>query len=251
MDMTVLGVEELGLKLPAVSSLALQPGGGRCYVGTGPLHGGQRENLAVVDLPGGEPRWYADSPERLAMGSASGVAAIVSAPALGKLYLAVEEGPKPAARPLTVYDLVDGEPSRPPRSYPSGTSITSLVPHRQLELLYTVGQGSTGVTVHRLVGGEPDGAPVFVNLGGNSGQHEVAVSADGRRLYLGTIPETLRVLDLDDQGMPVVSTLRTFPAGPAPEGPAGYLRFIYTPQALYRRRLQKWAAQWPLVVWRR
>src|SRR5262249_46063645 len=77
------------------------------------------------------------------------------------------------------------------------------------------------------------------------------VSADGTRLYLGTYPDTLEIVDLDRSGHPIAGTLRSFPAGSEP-GSHGqdYLAFHYTPQALYRLPFQ-WITtpRWPLVVW--
>ncbi|MGB8700106.1 MAG: hypothetical protein WCD18_11875, partial [Thermosynechococcaceae cyanobacterium] len=97
-----------------------------------------------------------------------------------------------------------------------------------------------------------------------AGKYSIAVSGDGKRLYLGSVttkPNTepptddLQVVELDATGTPQIETLQTFSSNVFEPGKttADYLRFIYTPKALYRipTALPNGLPQaaWPLLVW--
>lgn len=117
-ETTLLNLETLAVR--QISTVAIHPEGNRCYLGVLAGGGHQRENLAVVDLsdsgsPVSEPRWYADSTEALLMGHIATVVSILPDPARSKLYLATTGSPVAPDFPVTVYDLVGGDPSGAPR----------------------------------------------------------------------------------------------------------------------------------------
>ena len=102
---------------------------------------------------------------------------------------------------------------------------------RKLNLLYMGGWGDAAISVYKLNdAGEPQGEPLHFPVGGQ-GKIKLAVSADGKHLYIGTYPDTLEVLDLDDNGFPV-GAARSFVAGS--EG--WYLKFELGDHALYMSR---------------
>lgn len=254
----VVELDAAALGVPIVST-AMNARGSRCYLGAA-SHGHLRENLGVLTLDAsgsqvGEPRWYPVGTETLPAGHLLQVAQIRPNPNESKLYLALSRNPKDQQRQLAVIDLVDGEPTGECRAYASGNPLgyltaVALHPDPDVGVLYAVGHGGQGVAVHKLAGGEPDGAPVWVPLPGGQGKYDVAVSADGARLYLGTYPDTLQVVQLDPAGSPLPATTRSFAAGAGPDG-AGYLRFTLTPRAIYRRRpASATKPEWPLASWR-
>ena len=229
-----------------VSAVALSPNERRLYVGIGSSGRADRRNLVVFTLDAvgkvaSEPRRYQVSGDPLVPGFNATVGAILVDAAHDKLYLASARGgatPDPATRMLTVYDLAaNGEPTGTPRHYETGhpfKGIMAIARHPRLNLLYMVGWGGPGVYVYQLdAKGEPQGRPKEFAIGGY-GKFEVAVSADGKRLYLGTHPNTVEIVDLDEIGMPS-GPARSFAAG-MEEGKVEYLRFQYSPRALYLRR---------------
>lgn len=229
------------LKLPVMTAAAAAPG--RVYLGRQYSYDPKRLNLAVVtvDAQGkvqGVPRRYADSDVPLPTRTQSTVTALLLDPARRKLYLTrtLTAAVSPnITRLLTVWDLdASGEPTGAPRSYECGNpnrSLISLARHPKLNVLYMVGWGGAGIYVYQLdAKGEPQGQPKEYPLGGQ-GKYEVALSPGGERMYLGTYPDTLEIVDLDAAGAPTGKP-RAFPAGHEQQ----YLRFQYLPQALYLTR---------------
>jgi hypothetical protein len=252
------------------ASIALNNDATRIYLGRRWSMQRRRPNLLVFspDNNGvGQPREFVDSALPLPVGGRSTVSLIRHFPAYQKLYLATtvdyphlrQPWPAPDGRVLTVYNLTPaGDPMGEPRSYDAGNrwgSLIALAKHPTLNLLYLVGWGEPHVVVYEAdAQGEPQRILTKFRCGGY-GKYEVTVSPDGKRLYLGTYPDALEVVSLNSQGMPEGSA-KTFSAGRAPgANGADYLRFRYTPQALYRRsnfeltNSSQPPALWPLVVW--
>lgn len=253
-----LEAETLG---SAVSALAMSPDGRRCYLGAG-NSGHLREQLGVVDIgedgkPVGLPRWYRITEEALTIGDNSVVRQILPHPSGSKLYLIFTHSLVKAQEPLVVFDLVDGEPSGAPRTYPSGLflgALTALALHPDpgVGVLYGVARSQRGVGVYQLNNDlEPDAPVQIAMFGSSSGSDDVAVSANGKKLYTGIANCTLQVVDLGSEGKPVTgASVQTVPMGPSPEPAQRFLRFLATPNAVYRRPHFEALAtfeQWPLV----
>lgn len=261
----VLPIRELNLfrdlgSLPEqnVGAVAVGPGERRLYVGVRSSGRSDLRNLAVFSLDAagtvvGGPRRYQVGDEPLAPGFDASLNAMLVDAARRKLYLASSRsGPTPdnAARMLTVYDLdADGEPTGRPRHYETGNphkGVLSIARHPRSNVLYMVGFGGPGVYSYRLdAAGEPAGRPEAFAAGGY-GKYEVAASADGERLYLGTYPDRVEIVDLDENGMPAGKP-RSFDAGQPAGSSPDYLRFAYAPRALYLRRETADGAR--LAVW--
>jgi hypothetical protein len=209
---------------------------------------------------------------------------IATDPRYHKLYLIAQheiDGRIRPSRYLTVYDLDDmGDPVGEPRSYEVGKVVNGIVNpsiaaivqamafHPTLHRLYLVGHGWHGVRSYAL---SPEGEPEAdtytfheIPTPQGTGKHAMAVSDDGKRLYLGAIStkpldqlpaNDLQVVTLDEQGMPQTGTVQTFSSNAFEPGKttADYLRFVYTPRALYRipRALPDGTPKtaWPLLVW--
>jgi hypothetical protein len=285
------------LKLGVIAAIAVSPDGQRAYLGRRKSGDPARQNLAVLSINPADgsvssPRLYRDSelplPLKATFPSDKGVTATVSNilidPRYRKLYLTSQYEIDPRLRPsrhLTVYDLDrNGEPIGEPRSYEvgkvvNGTVVPSIVAvvnamtfHPTLNRLYMVGFGWHGVRYYDLnAEGEPQadsyGFTEIPTLNG-AGKFSIAVSPDGKRLYLGSITskpleqlpaDDLQIVELNAAGVPQVETLKTFSSNAFEPGKstADYLKFIYTPQALYRvpRELPDGASKsaWPLLVW--
>jgi hypothetical protein len=252
--LVVLPQAELRVAAGSVSTAALSADGRRLYLGLRYSYRVDRHNLVVLTLdaagkPVGRPRRYADSAVDLPEKTHATITGLLVDSARRKLYLTrVLQSARPAdvSKLLTVWDLDEqGEPAGNPRSYECGNpnkALHALARHPRHPLLYLVGWGGAAVYVYRLdEQGWPTGAPQSFPVGGQ-GKYEVAAGADGKRLYLGTYPDLLEVVDLDDQGLPAGKP-HVFTAGKATE----YLRFRYSPKALYLRRA---TADGPrLAVW--
>lgn len=253
-----LQAEALG---SAVSALAMSPDGRHCYLGA-VSHGHLREQLGVVDIgeagkPVGLPRWYRITEEALTIGDVSIVRQILPHPSGSKLYLIFTHSLVKAQRPLVVFDLVDGEPTGAPRTYPSGLflgGVTALALHPDpgVGVLYGVARSQRGVGMYKLNNDlEPDTPVQIATFGSSSGSDDVAVSANGKKLYTGIADCTLQVVDLGSDGKPVTgANVQTIPMGPSPEPAQRFLRFLVTPNAVYRRPHFEALApfeQWPLV----
>lgn len=285
------------LKLGIIASMAVSPDGKRAYLGRRYSSDPARQNLAVVsiNLTDGSaalPRLYRDSDLPLPLkatfptggGISTSISVILTNPRYRKLYLIAQHEIDGRIRPshyLTVYDLDgNGDPVGEPRSYEVGKvvngtvnqTITAVVVgiafHPTLNRLYIVGHGWHGVRYYDL---GPEGEPQASTLAfqeiptpNAAGKYAIAVSQDGKRLYLGSVtsnpPEQLpandlQIVDLDGEGVPQIGTLKTFSSNAFEPGKsqADYLRFIYTPKALYRipRDLPNGSPKsaWPLLVW--
>lgn len=285
------------VKLGVIAALAVSSDGKRVYLGRRNSSDPARENLAVLAINPNDgstspPRLYRDSDLPLPLkatfptgaGVSSTVSVIVTDPRYRKLYLIAQHDIDGRIRPsryLTVYNLDrDGDPVGDPRSYEvgkvvNGNVITAIVAvvlgiafHPTLNRLYLVGHGWHGVRSYAL---SPEGEPQAetytfqeIPTPNGAGKHAIAVSHDGKRLYLGSIStkpadqlpaNDLQVVDLDGAGIPQIGTVQTFSSNAFEPGKsaADYLRFIYTPRALYRipRALPDGSPKsaWPLLVW--
>ncbi len=249
-------VSEAGWHVADAASVAASPDGRTIYLGRRNSGDLARRNLIVgsVDAGGvvtGEPRAYLDSEIPLPEKAQATVSALLPDFPRRKLYLAnlyAAATPPAVSRVLTVYDVdAAGEPVGKPRSFEGGNphhSILALARHPRHNVLYLAGWGGNAVYVYQLdAQGEPQGRPVPYPIGGY-GKYELAVSADGGHLYLGTYPDRLEVVELDASGLPT-GTPRVFRAGDTQD----YLRFQYAPRALYLRRSTpegERVAVWPL-----
>lgn len=257
-ELTVVALEAEALG-SVVSALATSPDGRRCYLGAGGS-GRLREQLGVVDIgedgaPVGLPRWHRITDEALPIGANAVVRQILPHPSGSKLYLIVSQAGVVA--PLVVFDLVDGEPAGPPRTRPSGLfngGITALALHPDpaVGVLYGVARSHRGVGVYRLDDDlEPAAPPQLAVFGSSLGNDDVAVNAEGTKLYTGTANCTLQVVDLGPDGMPAPGAgVVTASMGPSPEQAQRFLRMLATANAVYRRphfETQAPAQQWPLV----
>ncbi|HEU0128940.1 MAG TPA: hypothetical protein VFQ48_10095, partial [Pseudonocardiaceae bacterium] len=269
-ELTVTALEAETLGSP-VSALAMSPDGRRCYLGAG-TSGHLREQLGVVDIgeegqPVGLPRWYRITEEALAIGDTPVVLQILPHPSGSKLYLIFRQPVVTVQEParLVVFDLVNGEPTGAPRTYLSGLfngGITALALHPDpgVGVLYGVARSQRGVGVYKLNNDfEPDTPVQIVPFGTSFGSDDVAVSADGKKLYTGTVSSTsspdtqqvLQVVDLGPDGKPVTgATVVSVPLGASPDSTQRFLRFLITQNAVYRRPHFETSAsfvQWPLV----
>jgi hypothetical protein len=284
------------LKLGVIASIAISPDGERVYLGRSNSSDPDRQNLVVVPINAtdgstGSPKLYRDSnlplPLHATFPSAKSVSTslpiILTDPRYRKLYLIAQHDMDGRLRPsryLTVYDLDrKGDPVGEPRSYETGKIVNGTVNpaivatvqgmclHPTLDRLYLVGFGWHGVRYYTL---SPDGEPQpdsyeYKEIPTNAaGKFAIAVSQDGKRLYLGSLStkpldqlpvDDLQIIELDGQGIPQVATLKTFSSNAFEPGKtkADYLRFVYTSQALYRIP-REWPdglpkSAWPLLVW--
>ncbi|MEO6908834.1 MAG: hypothetical protein ABI210_13190, partial [Abditibacteriaceae bacterium] len=240
--------------LNAGTVVAVYPGGSRVYLGESYYTKADRLCLTVFTVNDkgqtvGAARHYRDSALPLVVNARTSITAIFTDARLHKLYLAYildGSGAGDEKRFVSVYDLDNnGEPVGQPHSYVSGNpnrSILGLAVHPRLNVLYMVGWGGTAVYAYQLdAKGEPQGDPKVFSIGGQ-GKYQVKVSPDGKRLYLGTYPDLLEVVDLDENGFRT-GTPQTFKAGTE----ARYLTFGYSPQALFL--VQKTPDGDRLAVW--
>ena len=243
-------------KLGAGNVAAIYPNGKRLYLGERYNTEDDRLSLLVLTLNEkgevvGEARSYRDSALALPEKGRSSITAITPDARHKKLFVAYAldgAGAGDENRNLSVYDLDEnGEPVGNSRSYVSGNPRKSLLDfavHPRLDLLYNVGWGDGAVHVYTLdKNGEPQGEPKSFPAGGQ-GKYQVAISSDGKRLYLGTYPDRLEVLDLDENGFPTGKP-RTFQSGDGKE----YLTFAYSPRALFFKKATEngpRVAVWPL-----
>jgi hypothetical protein len=281
------------LGMGTIGSMAVSTDGQRVYLGRRSSYERRRLNLGVLSLdaagqPMGKPKLYADGEFTklpIHFDRHSTVARILVGPepknpqTPRKLYLTViHEGYPNLEHGLTVYDLAaNGDPIGPPRTYVTRKVDPkdqvrfvmgfALALHPDRHLLYLVGYSDrTAVFACSLKEGEPSG-PLLVHDVGDNWKAEVAVSAGGERLYLGTFEmqngkkrSKLEVVDLDLAGAPL--QLHPFPVptrSPAsPDAFQGPFLFHYTPTALYRRHPllpvqagRNWNIPdvWPLYVW--
>lgn len=252
-----------------IASIAVNANASRVYLGLRNSHDLLRRNLLVVtvDEAGqvvGEKRRYRDSSFDLPaiFDVTSNVETLLVDPIYHKLYLGLRVDPQEATeetRLLTVYalDPSSGEPLGMPITYNcrNGTKtltiVHGLVRHPLLNLLYVVGYPDGAVYVFEIdprdgLPRQGDGQPGRFEIGSGDEKHEIAISPDGSRLYVGTQSGRLEVVDLDPAtGHPLqTQTFSAFPGNPTPEP----LRFQYTSDAIYLRRFTTNGAR--LSIWR-
>jgi hypothetical protein len=238
----------------AANVVAVHPNGRRVYLGEKYDTNPDRLDLVVYTVNDkgeavGEPRHYRDSALPLPDKARTSITAITPDARHKKLFVAYAldgAGAGDENRFVSVYDLDEnGEPTGTARSYASGNprkSVLDLAVHPRHDLLYMVGWGGSAVYVYSLdKNGEPQGEPKVFPVGGQ-GKYQVSVSPDGKRLYLGTYPDKLEVVDLDENGLPTGKP-RTFTAG----DDKNYLTFGYSPRALFLREATPDGAR--LAVW--
>lgn len=241
-DTLILTREDVPTRLGDV--LAVSPQGKRIYIGEKSSRDFQRLNLTVLtvnqnSVVDGKPRRYADTVVPLPPNTHATVTDLLPDARHRKLYvssiLASDKAETLAEnRLLSVYDLdANGEPVGKPRAYDSGNaqkSLLALARHPSRDLLYMTGGGDGAIFTYRLdAQGEPSGQAQRFAVG-DKGKHQIAVSTDGKRLYLGTYPDALEIVDLDANGLPTGQP-RLFKAGTQDD----YLRFEYSPRALFQR----------------
>lgn len=253
-NVTYIASDEWNFK--NIRTVVLSANGRRAYLGRYASYDSHRLNLLVVPLdengkPTARPARYADSVVPLPDGAHSSVQALFLDEVRHKLY--VSTGVNLAERTaenryLSVYDLdADGDPVGAARGYATANpfnSIMAMARHPRLPLLYLVGHGGAAVYVQPLdARGEPAGAQKVFPAGA-VGKYEVALSADAKRLYLGSAPDVLEIVDLDANGLPS-GKVRAFKAGTE----NAYLKFALTRSALFFKRERPDGprlASWPL-----
>lgn len=264
---SVLDLESLGLS--HVSCMTASPNANRIYLGRRWCPSRERLSLAVASLSEdgklvGPPRRYVDSILPRLFGARSTIDALFLDWSRRKLYFSFSidylyrpGGTGPAfPQSLSVYDLdSEGDPIGLPRSYVSGNPyhfIYDMVRHPELDVLYFVGWGSEAVHTYTLdPTGEPLGNPQVHSLPG-AGKFKVDVDARRNKLYLGTYPDMLEVIDLDGTGLPIVTSRQSFSAGPEPgRADQNYFRFHRIGSSLYRHATvsTEGGVVWPLIHW--
>jgi hypothetical protein len=234
------------LSLPIIS-IAISDDSKQVYFGQPQSYDRNRLNLAVLSLddtgqPIGKIRRYTDSKDiSFSFGDVVSIGKILVSSKYKKLYLGFnQQNAKGVSkcRGLTIYDLdTNGEPTGQPRSYIYPTLfgvgidrelIETIELHPDKELLYLSGFGAAGVYIYSLDrNGEPQGVPMAYNIGGGG---KVEIKIGNNVLYLGTYPDTLEVVQLNLDGLPVNPiSIQTISVGKVQK----YLHFQYTPKALY------------------
>jgi hypothetical protein len=275
------------LKLGPSACMVVHPDGGRAYLGRSfSSYERQRRNLGVLKLsPAGDPleeiEWHPDCHGDLPIDAFSTVMRLHLHRSRRKLYLAsslrypYDHSPPSYSPPssiskLTVYGVTpSGDLAGTPRSYEAGGpehQLRAIAEHPSLPLLYVTSADDPVVRVFHTDGqgepqgpAEPYGPTAELPQIGFLGKCEIAVSSDGNLLYLGTFPDTLKIVQLDAAGLPQLDKVESFavPPGFLPDLPAGAsrcLQFHYSPRALYWRRSLVDANPenpdvWPLIVW--
>lgn len=232
----------------SVTSMAASPSGRRLYLGREYHSAPEGDALVVVTLDAAgavvSDRAYPARASATPPGWRITVSTVLVDARRRKLFLVTnpvnEKGlsPQQPFADLTIYDLdAKGDPVLPPRSYDSGHpfhSLNALLLHPAQDLLYAAGWGEAAVRVFPLGGdGQPSGVVRPFMVGGQ-GKYELALSTDHRRLYLGTYPEILEVVALEQSGAPI-GLETSYCWGDCASPGTGYLRFAATPTHLYRR----------------
>lgn len=243
------------------SAAAVDPQSRRIYLGAFSSRDRLRRNITVLDLDDNPvhrvpPRTFRDTDQQVTPGASSSVTDLAVDPARRKLYVAHQEDSFADARQLTVYGLdARGDPAGQPRSYDPGNphhGVQAIALQPRGAKLYLVGWGDPAVYAFTLdASGEPTGTPEVYPVG-RYGKYAIAVDPNGAHLYLGTYPDTLEVLDLDERGVPTSTPVRSFRAPRGPSGQDGYLTFRYSSRALYRRfapNVLGHSTPSPLLVW--
>lgn len=191
-----------------MTAIAYDPAVKKLYLGTH-TYDQQRRNLVVFDVDArgavvGHPRRYVVTPEAGPAGSNRRVDAMLLDAPRRKLYLGLSASGQDILKPLAVFALdAKGEPIGAPQVFDNGSPYhraAALVMHPTLRRLYTAGWGGEHVYAIDLDDrGLPAGAPVVIPAGGN-GKYSLGIRPDGTKLYLGTAPGLLQVIDLDGRG---------------------------------------------------
>ncbi|MGF6641406.1 hypothetical protein [Paraburkholderia sp. MM6662-R1] len=267
------------------SAMAVYPGAHRVYVG-GASSAADGKNLAVLSLDAshnivGAAQFYPETTFLpLAANEKNQVEDMVVDPAAGRLYIAWSDvsGLPGDQAGLSVYDLDNsGNIVSGPVSIPNDCSATGSkipVPCTQIlslaiahlkngvEMLYvgvnetSVGgsPGGGGILIYSLGTGAglPSGRQNFTLDSGSDGSIEqIAVNANGDKLYAGGSGSGLTTFNLDPS-----TGLLPNPANSIQRqasdiaGPALFQRFTYSPEAIYPRPpLQSPGTTTPLKVW--
>lgn len=177
----------------------------------------ERKGLWVYNLNpdgtvSGKPRKYSDHPDPmpdpLPPGGWSSVTAIYLDRKHNKIFLGVSvagvKGFENFSKSLVMYSLdQSGEPTGSPVAFESGNPykhIAAITKHPELNKLYIVGWGGSGVYVTDLdENGIPISKPVAYTVPGN-GKYSINFRPDGTKIYLGTYPSILQVCDVDKNG---------------------------------------------------
>lgn len=220
-----------------VASLAYDPVARKVYAGTR-SRDRERRALVVFDTTAdgaltGEPRRYSVHPDPEPVGNHTTVACMLLDRRHRKLFLGVGATAKELKTSLVAYALdAKGEPTGKPLAYDSGNpnvSLLAMALHPTLNRLYTVGWGAAGVGAVDLdANGLPTGKPLLQPIGGQ-GKYSIDMRADGSKLYLGSYPAMLEIVDLDPAGN-LTGKPRTHTV---PANPQDYLRAVTGPKAVY------------------
>lgn len=177
---------------------------------------GNRRGLMVFDTdsqgnPVGISRRYLSHPNVQPGGTVTWIRTIFLDTRHNKLFIGTDcYEDAGMTTPLVMYNLdATGEPAGSPQAFATGNpnrTVYAVVLHPTLNRLYTVGWGGGAVYARNLdANGVPIGAPVALALG-TYGPFSLSLRADGTKLYAGTYPNILQVIDLDANGNKVGST---------------------------------------------
>lgn len=252
------------------SSCAVSVDGKVAYFGRTASYDPEMRNLVVASLDAsgniiGIPQCYRTSAWSLAPISGypgpgkynTTITAILVNAAKSRLYIAESRSAaQPTTSGLNVYTLDgEGNPTCAVRTYADGNSpghgtISALLAHPKLPLLYMVGWGMAGVAVQVLdQDGEPTGAPTLYNMGAY-GKTCLGISRDARNLYMGTYSDLLEVVSLDDKGNPTGEVKRHSVSNTQLGTVDGYLQFKMGTDAIYMIRPNPTDSALPvLAIW--
>jgi hypothetical protein len=278
MSVNVLLDKIAGLGAPSVfgpasyqttfASCAVSADGRAAYFGRTASYDPGMRNLVVASLDAsgdivGIPQCYPTSGWSLApingypisSGYNTTITAILVNPAKSRLYLGESRSAvQPTTSGLNVYTLdAQGKPTGGVRTYADGNipghgTISGLVIHPSLPLLYMVGWGMAGVAVQALdKDGEPRGAPSIYSMG-PYGKTSLGISGDAKYLYMGTHPDTLEVVSLDGDGNPT-GAVKPHPVNNTQVGMiGGYLQFTMGSGAIYMVRPNPTGSGLPILA---
>ena len=202
----VIEPASMGIEYP--QAIVCDPGQKKLYVGAR-SHDAQRRGLYVFDLgadntPITPGRRYSDHPDPLPEASTSTIICMKFDARHHKLFMGISSTQPDFATTLVMYSLDEkGEPTGKPEAFATGNpkfSCQAILLHPKLNRLYTCGSGGLGVYAYDLdETGRPMGQPIAFSAG-TQGKCSLGMRSDGSKLYLGTYPSTVDVLDLDAAG---------------------------------------------------